>query len=489
MNKKLIMINGYIGEIALKRDIKEEVVIENLRNAFEKAIQKKYDPEAEIELVINENDFKVFNSNKIVVSEKEFKTLIEDGIAVDLSYSTVKKSKLMGLKVKINDIVKEEINIQNYTKELERALRSILIQKNIEESKIVKYEKLKGLVGEMLTVEVKNKGRDWYTVTFEINGEIESAEIKNFNMNPALKIRSGSVLEAYVENIDLQNKGSIISLSTSHPEVVKRLLEINVPEVMSGEIEIRDIQRVSGIKTKVVVKSNNELIDPIGSIVGNAGSRIKRVVESLGGEKVELVKWDFDIGNLMLSSILPARVISYNFNEEGKRFTIIVPNIHKTLAIGKRGSNVRTSSLILSANLDILSIDEAKEKGIEIKWNGNLNPEELEKIESGEILRFGSQRFQKKPSFGAFDDEIKTFGEDIQTQDTFAFEKYEAVSKKPLIKEEEVEGFDISDDDLNKMQLDFDSELDFNSSDLNFETNLELDNDEYYLEEDDNFED
>ncbi|MBO4990723.1 MAG: transcription termination/antitermination protein NusA, partial [Firmicutes bacterium] len=175
----------------------------------------------------------------------------------------------------------------------------------------------------------------------------EQVRGEHYDINDRIKV--------YIMDVKRTNKGPQVYLSRSHPGLVKRLFELEVPEIQDGIVEIKSVSREAGSRTKMAVCTHDESVDPVGACVGTRGSRVQAVVDELHGEKIDIINWSEDPGKLISSALSPAKVEKVLIDEEEKAATVVVPDYQLSLAIGKEGQNVRLAAKLCSWKIDIKS--------------------------------------------------------------------------------------------------------------------------------------
>ncbi len=196
---------------------------------------------------------------------------------------------------------------------------------------------------------------------------------------PYERLERGNRVKAWILEVRGEGKGPQIVVSRSHPEFIRALFELEVPELVDGDIEIKAIAREAGHRTKIAVASNDANIDPVGACVGARGSRVRQVVNELKGEKVDIVEWDDDVGRFIAEALSPARVQDVRFDEEEGTAVVIVPDHQLSLAIGKEGQNARLAARLSGYRIDIRS--ESQDLGLDEQDEKNA---ELETVEDGD---------------------------------------------------------------------------------------------------------
>ncbi len=237
------------------------------------------------------------------------------------------------------------------TRKAEETIRQALTQKRRQ----IVYELYKNRVGEILSGSIHRfEGKDvWVNL-----GEAE-AILPNAERIPGERYHAGERLRAYLVSVEQTQGDPRILLSRAHPEFVHQLLRLEVPEIEEGTLVVRRIAREPGRRTKVAVESLDPNVDPIGTCVGAGGARVRVVTRELSGEKIDLIRWDDDLGRLLRNSIEPASVISVELDEKARSARVIVPDDELSLAIGKGGQNVRLTAKLIGYDVEVTSPSEA----------------------------------------------------------------------------------------------------------------------------------
>jgi len=225
------------------------------------------------------------------------------------------------------------------------------------------YERYKARIGEIINGSVHRfEGRNvWINL-----GQAE-ALLPAEERIPGEHYRPGQTLRAYLYRVEQkrEDQDPRILVSRAHPEFVRKLLELEVPEIEKGLIEIVAIAREPGVRTKVAVKALVPEIDPVGTCVGSSGARVREVVKELSGEKVDIIRWSDDVRELIKNSLEPAHVLDIQLDEEDKKALVIVPDEELSLAIGKGGQNVRLTAKLTGWGIDVTSPEELQQKEVQ----------------------------------------------------------------------------------------------------------------------------
>lgn len=339
---------GIITELAKVRQLDQsrlrEVIVESLTNA----ISKKLKPENELEIIAD------YNSNYLAV---KFKKVVVDK---DESLGQISLQDAYEYKMdpKIGDIIEVELPVSALEPKLVKIAREeigIKIKHLEEERKMFDYEKQKNQI-----VYGKIKKIDYNGYKVDINFAEALLPIEEQIEEEYYKV--GDYIRAYVLNVRKKGSELIVILSRAHPEFVKRLLEIEVPEISSGELDVKKIIREPGIRTKVAIFSKNKALDAVGCCLGPKGIRVEQIKKELHGEAIDILEWSEDPEIMIANAIGPELIERVYITEKGKFARIIVTEENKNLAIGKMGKNVRLAAKLTDYKLDIYTKEEFEEK-------------------------------------------------------------------------------------------------------------------------------
>jgi len=339
---------GIITELAKVRQLDQErlreVIVESLKNA----ISKKLKPENELEIIADYNsNYLGVKFNKVVVDKDE--NLGQISLVDAYEYKN---------NPKIGDVIEVELPVSALEPKLVKIAReeiAIKIKRLEEERKMFDYEKQKNQI-----VYGKIKKIDYNGYKVDINFAEALLPIEEQIEEEYYKV--GDYIRAYVLNVRKKGSELIVILSRAHPEFVKRLLEIEVPEISSNDIEVKKIIREPGIRTKVAVFSKNKSLDPVGCCLGPKGIRVEQIKKELHGEAIDILEWSEDPEIMIANAIGPELIDRVYITEKGKFARIIVTEENKNLAIGKMGKNVRLAAKLTDYKLDIYTQDEFEEK-------------------------------------------------------------------------------------------------------------------------------
>lgn len=339
---------GIITELAKVRQLDQsrlrEVIVESLKNA----ISKKLKPENELEIVAD------YNSNYLGVKFKKY--VVEKDEA--LGQISIQDAQDIDPNAKIGDLLLVELPVNALEPKLIKIAReeiAVKIKKLEEERKMFDYEKQKNQI-----VYGKVKKIDYNGYKVDINFAEALLPIEEQIEEEYYKV--GDFIRAYVLNVRKKGSELIVILSRAHPEFVKRLLEIEVPEIASNDIEVKKIIREPGIRTKVAVHSKNKNLDAVGCCLGPKGIRVEQIKKELHGEAIDILEWSEDPEKMIANAIGPELIEKVYITEKGKFARIIVTEENKNLAIGRMGKNVRLAAKLTDYKLDIYTHEEFEEK-------------------------------------------------------------------------------------------------------------------------------
>jgi N utilization substance protein A len=270
--------------------------------------------------------------------------------------------------VALGDTVEIELEPQTeYGRVAAQTAKQVIIQRIREAERDSMFAEYKGKEGEVVSGTIQRiEGRNVYIDLGKSIGVLFPSEQVQGEM-----LRIGQRVKVYLYKVESDPKGPGITLSRIHPDMVRKLFELEVPEIFAGTVEIKSIAREAGSRTKIAVFSDEEGIDPIGSCVGQKGTRVQAVIEELGGEKIDIIEWNEKPEKYIAAAISPAKVVSVTINEDRKEAKVSVPEDQLSLAIGKQGQNVRLAAKLTGWKIDVVGVkiqpkvEEEKEEEVE----------------------------------------------------------------------------------------------------------------------------
>jgi transcription termination/antitermination protein NusA len=266
---------------------------------------------------------------------------------------TIEESKKFKKKAKIGDIIEIPLEEKSdYGRVAAQTAKQVIIQRIREAERDAMFEEYRNKEGEVINGTVQRvEGRNVFIDLGKSVGVLfpsEQIERENYRVGQRIKV--------FVAKVDAGTRGPGITLSRVHPDMVKKLFEVEVPEIFAETVVIKEVAREAGERTKIAVTSNEEGIDPIGSCVGQKGTRVQTIIEELGGEKIDIILWNADPAKFISASLSPAKVIKVEVNEENKTAQVWVMEDHLSLAIGKKGQNVRLAAKLTGWKIDIIGL-------------------------------------------------------------------------------------------------------------------------------------
>ena len=394
-------------ELEKEEGISQEYMKSALLTALEAAYKENYGTEENVKIDIDKN------GDIIVFAEKTIVEKVEDEVK-EISLEEAKKKKKTS---KVGDVVKVIIVPKDFGRIAVQKGKQIIVQKLREKEKEVRFNEYQEKKGEIITGIVQKAG-EGKTVILDL-GKLEGimpvkeqVEKDKYAVNQKIRV--------YVQDIVKREKGDVqVIVSRRANDFLKRLFEYEIPEIDEGLIEVKSVSREPGIRSKVAVYSKNENIDPVGSCIGPKGLRIESIKKELRGEKIDVVEWSEDPAKLIAQALLPAEIMAIDINEETRFAQVIVADDQLTLAIGKKGQNVRLAVELTHWAIDIKGITEFKEMLEKGEKGTSIDMEKIEEEQekSGEVVEI-EETFEETESFEKEEEqEIEKTLEDIATME------------------------------------------------------------------------
>lgn len=344
-NKELIEA---LNQIEKEKDISKEILLEAMENSLVAACKNHYGKADNIKVSIDRETGEVS-----VYAEREIVEVVEDPV---LQIDAV-EAKVKYPKNEIGDIVQVEVTPKNFGRIAAQKAKQVVVQKIREEERKVLYNQYYGKEKDIVTGIVQRYVGNNVSINLgKVDAVLtESEQVKGEHFRPTEHIK------LYVVEVKDTTKGPRITVSRTHPELVKRLFEAEVTEVKDGTVEIKSIAREAGSRTKMAVWTEHPDVDPVGACVGLNGARVNAIVEELRGEKIDIINWSEDPEVLIENALSPAKVVSVKVNTEEKTAKVVVPDYQLSLAIGKEGQNARLAARLTNYKIDIKSESQAGE--------------------------------------------------------------------------------------------------------------------------------
>lgn len=345
MNKELLSAIEYLSK---EKNVSPEVIYDSLEAVLITAYKKEpgANNNAVVELNRENGDYCIMAPKKVVeeVEDGETEISLKDARALDENYA-------------LDDVLNVNVTPKNFGRIAAQAAKQVMIQRLREAERSIVYDEFSNRTDDIITgiiqrIEQKNVYIDL--------GKTE-AVLPVSEQIPTETYTAGQRIKCYVVEVRKTTKGAQILLSRTHPGLLKRLFELEVPEICDGVVELKSVAREPGRRSKIAVYSRDENVDSVGACVGQKGMRVQNIVTELQNEKIDIVKWDEDPAVYIANALSPAQVISVTVDENEKSSSVVVPDYQLSLAIGKAGQNARLAAKLTNWKIDIKSETQANE--------------------------------------------------------------------------------------------------------------------------------
>jgi transcription termination/antitermination protein NusA len=335
--------------VAREKSIDKSIVIDAMADAIQKAARSRYGQETNIRADINHNTGEMKLQRLMEVVET-----VEDP-AREIS---VADARHRNPDAQPGDFLAEQLPPMDFGRIAAQSAKQVIVQKVREAERDRQYDEYKDRIGEIVNGTVKRV--EYGNVIVDLGrGE---AIIRRDELIPREMYKYGDRVRAYVYDVRREQRGPQIFLSRTHPQFMAKLFQMEVPEIYDGIIEIRSVARDPGSRAKIAVISRDSSIDPVGACVGMRGSRVQAVVAELQGEKIDIIPWNDNAASFIVNALQPAEVAKVVLDEDAERIDVVVPDDQLSLAIGRRGQNVRLASQLTGWDIDILTEQEESER-------------------------------------------------------------------------------------------------------------------------------
>ena len=345
MNKELLSAIEYLSK---EKGVTADVICDSLEAVLITAYKKEYDgnPNATVRLDRLTGDYSIVSPKTVVaeVADEENEISLEDARAIDKGYEE-------------GDEILVDVTPKNFGRIAAQAAKQVMIQRLREAERNIVYDEFYGRTDDIITgiiqrIEQKNVYIDL--------GKAE-AVLPYSEQIPTEEYTVGQRIKCYVVEVRNSPKGAQIQLSRTHPGLLKRLFELEVPEIYDGVVELHSVAREPGKRSKIAVYSRAPTVDCVGACVGPKGARVQNIVMELQNEKIDIVKWDEDPAVYIANALSPAQVVSVTIDEGAKSSVVVVPDYQLSLAIGKAGQNARLAAKLTNWKIDIKSESQAED--------------------------------------------------------------------------------------------------------------------------------
>lgn len=350
-----------LKDLEKEKGIAVDVLLEAIEAALLSAYKRNFGSlqNARVHIDRDTGDYKVY-SQRTVVEEVE-----DDRVEISLE-----EAQKVDPRFNVGDVVEDEVTPRNFGRIAAQTAKQVVVQRIREAERNIIYEEFSNREGDILTgivQRIENKN-----VFIEL-GKTEAILAPSEQM-PNEDYRHGVRIKSYIVEVRKTTKGPQILVSRTHPGLLKRLFELEVPELQEGVVELKSIAREAGYRSKIAVYSKDENVDPVGACVGPKGMRVQNIVNELNGEKIDIIKWNQDPSKFVASSLSPAKVVAVEVWEDEKVARVIVPDYQLSLAIGKEGQNARLAAKLTGWKIDIKSESQMADIYPEYNQNAGDSP-------------------------------------------------------------------------------------------------------------------
>ncbi len=351
--------------VAREKVIDRQIVIEAMEDAIQKAARSRYGSETEVKAEINPKTGEIRLQRLLQAVETV------ENVSTEISLDD---ARARNPEAQLGDFISEPLPPLDFGRIAAQSAKQVIVQKVREAERDRQYDEFKDRIGEIANGVVK---RVEYGNVIVDMGRAE-AIVRRDELIPREAFRTGDRIRAYIHDVRREQRGPQIFLSRTHPQFMAKLFAQEVPEIYDGIIEIRSVARDPGSRAKIAVISRDSSIDPVGACVGMRGSRVQAVVGELQGEKIDIIPWNPDAATFIVNALQPAEVAKVVLDEDAERIEVVVPDDQLSLAIGRRGQNVRLASQLTGWDIDIMTeADESERRQKEFAERSHLFTEAL----------------------------------------------------------------------------------------------------------------
>ena len=335
--------------VAREKAIDRKIVLGAMEDAIAKAARSRYGSETEVRAEIDPKSGELHLSRHM---------LVVDAVENPSSQITIEEARRHHPAAQVGDTIADKLPPLEYGRIAAQSAKQVIVQKVREAERDRQYDEYKDRIGDIVNGIVKRV--EYGNVVVDLGrGE---AIVRRDEMLPREVFRNGDRIRAYIYDVRREQRGPQIFLSRTHPQFMSKLFAQEVPEIYDGIVEVKAVARDPGSRAKIAVVSRDSSVDPVGACVGMRGSRVQAVVNELQGEKIDIIPWSQDIATFVVNALAPAEVAKVVLDEERERIEVVVPDQQLSLAIGRRGQNVRLASQLTGWDIDILTEQEESER-------------------------------------------------------------------------------------------------------------------------------
>jgi len=343
-----------IEQISKDKGIDKDMLVDTLEEAVRTSVARKYGEEMDIEVSYNDDtgDIEVY----------QFKVVVED-VEDSISEITLEDAREHDPGVQMDDELGFRLNIEDLGRIAAQSAKQVIIQRMRDAEQEIIYEEYKDRVGEIVSGIIQRRDRSGWIINL---GRTEALLPKEEQI-PRERYKRGDRVQAFLIDVRREGRGPQVIVSRSHPDYMITLFKREVPEVADGIVSILGVARDPGSRAKVAVSSSDRDVDPVGACVGIRGSRIQNIVQELKGERIDIVVWSPDVATYAVNALSPARITRITVDEDENLLEVVVPDSQLTLAIGRKGQNVKLASKLLGWKIDIFTESRYSEMRADIQ--------------------------------------------------------------------------------------------------------------------------
>ncbi|KAA0966478.1 transcription termination/antitermination protein NusA [Sporosarcina sp. ANT_H38] len=334
-----------------QKGISRDVLVEAIEAALVTAYKRNFNQaqNVRVDLNLDKGTMKVYSRKDVVeeVQDERLQISLEDAHKINPSYE-------------LEDVVEEEVTPRDFGRVAAQTAKQVVTQRVREAERGIIYEEFVDREDDIVNGIVERlDARNLYVGLGKVEAVLPVGE-----QIPTETYKPHDRIKVYITKVERTSRGPQVFVSRTHPGLLRRLFEAEVPEIFEGIVDIKSIAREAGDRSKISVHSNNDAVDPVGSCVGARGARVQSISNELNGEKIDIVEWSEDPAIFVANALSPSKVIDVQVNEEDRSTTVVVPDYQLSLAIGKRGQNARLAAKMTGWKIDIKSETDARELGI-----------------------------------------------------------------------------------------------------------------------------